>query len=346
MADVQAPKSQAAPEPSVGRIVAWVAWVGVWIGCWCVVAAAVFLTVTRSFDVTRSITVLIAHGVTPYLYFSVWPVAALAAWRRKWVLTGVALALVAVHIAVTLPAVWPHSTPGWAAAAPKLRVFVANVKVDNPVAADAIRTILANDVDVVVLVEVPEWWIGALQRGGMDARFPNHVLHPDSTSGRGSVIYSRLPLTEGPTIDLERGRLEPSAVVTLAGGAKVTLFAIHLVSPRSRDREERWIDNIDHLVRAVPTITGPFVLAGDFNSTRWHPHFGRLLGTGLTDAHELNGKGLTRSWPADSPHHLPPVMRLDHALMSRDVTATAVRDLAVPGSDHRGFVVDLAVRAG
>ena len=345
MASVRTSRARPTPERTGGPTIAWLVWGCVWLGCWCVVAAAVFLTVTRAFDVTRSITVLIAHGVTPWLYFSVWPVAALAAWRRKWVLGGVALLLVAAHIAVTLPAVWPHGRPGWAATAPKLRVLVANVKVDNPVAADAVRVLLAHDVDVVVLVEVPEWWIGALQREGVDSRFPNQVLHPDSTSGRGAVIYSRLPITEGPMIDLERGRREPSAVVTLAGGTKVTLFAIHLVSPRSRDREERWIDNIDHLITAARTMDGAFVLAGDFNATRWHPHFGRLLGTGLTDAHEQNGRGLTRSWPADAPRHLPPLMRLDHALMSGGVTSTAVEDFAIPGSDHRGFVVDLVVRA-
>ena len=87
-------------------------------------------------------------------------------------------------------------------------------------------------------------------------------------------------------------------------------------------------------------------MAGDFNATRWHPFFGKLLDAGLTDAHEQMGKGLTRSWPADEPHHIPPVMRLDHALMNKAVTATAVRDIRIPGSDHIGFVVDLAVRPG
>ena len=321
-------------------------WVCVWIGCWCVVAAAVFLTITRAFDVTRAIRVVIAQGVTPYLYFAVWPVAALAAWRRQWVLTGVSLALVAEHLAVTLPAVWPHSPPSWVASAPKLRVLVANVKADNPTPALAARALLAAGADAIVVLEATDHFVGVLADAGVATGYPYHLEQPDSFSARGALIYSRVPVTAGPVIDLDRGRQEPSAVATIAPGVQVTIFAIHLVSPYARVREERWRDNFDRLRAAMPTIDGPYVFAGDFNATRWHPGFDTLLDAGLVDAHERSGHGLTGSWPADGRHRLPPVMRLDHALMSDDVTATAVRDIAVPGSDHRGFVVDLAVHAG
>ncbi len=59
------------------------------------------------------------------------------------------------------------------------------------------------------------------------------------------------------------------------------------------------------------------------------------------DAHEQTGHGLSFSWPADRGL-LPPLFRLDHALMSDGVTATALRDVAIPGSDHVGFVVEPA----
>ena len=346
MADVQTPRPVEAPRDPLARAATMFVWVCIWLGCWGVIAGGVLLTVSRAFDVTRAIRMLIGQGVTPFVYFAVWPVAALAAWRRRWILTGVSLALMAVHIAVTLPAVWPHGAPGWAAKAPHLRVLVANVKADNPTQVQAARLLGAQDVDAIVLVEITDAWVGALQNAGVEASFPYHVSQPDSFSARGAAVYARVPVEAGPVIDLDRGRKEPSAVFTLDGGTKVTIFAIHLVSPYARSREERWRDNFTRLVDAVPTVRGPFVFAGDFNATRWHPFFGKLLDAGLTDAHERNGKGLTRSWPADRPHGVPPVMRLDHALMSAGVAATAVRDLSIPGSDHRGFIVDLAVKPG
>ena len=56
--------------------------------------------------------------------------------------------------------------------------------------------------------------------------------------------------------------------MTLPGGTAVTLFAMHLVSPYASSREERWRENFDTVLRTIPTIDGPFVLAGDFNATR------------------------------------------------------------------------------
>lgn len=348
MSDVESPIDRGDDPRHPGLATASTAiWALVWLGCWGIVAGGVALTATRLFDVTRSIRVLVVHGGTPFLYFGVWPVAALAVWRRKWVLSAVAVALVAVHIVVTLPAVWPHATPGWAATAPKLEVLVANVKADNYTQPEAAARLLAQDADVVVLVEVTDGWVQVLEAAGFGDRYPNRVLQPDSFSARGAAIYSKLPVTAGPVIDLGRGRRAPSAKVQLPGGTSVTVFAMHLVSPYAAAREERWRENFDTVLRTIPTIEGPFVLAGDFNATRWHRFFGRLLGAGLTDAHERTGHGLTLSWPNDKPKGvIPPVMRLDHALMNKTVTALSVRDIAVPGSDHKGFVAELAVRPG
>jgi hypothetical protein len=40
---------------------------------------------------------------------------------------------------------------------------------------------------------------------------------------------------------------------------------------------------------------------------------------------------------------LPPFVRLDHVLMDDGVTALAMHEVDVPGSDHRGFSVTLAL---
>lgn len=320
-------------------------WALVYLACWCTVAGGVALTATRLFDVTRSIRVLIVHGVAPFVYFGVWPAAVIALWRRRWVLAAASVALVAAHVAITLPAVWPQRTPAWADSAPTLKVLVANVKADNGSMPEAADRLLAEDADVMVLVEVTDGWVRVLTGAGADERYPHQVLQADSFSARGAAVYSKRPLTAGLVIDLGRGRRAPSARVQVADGVEVTLFAVHLVSPYAKVREERWRENFDTLQRTIPTIEGPFVLAGDFNATRWHRFFGRLLDEGLTDAHEHAGKGLTMSWPTDKPKRIiPPVMRLDHALMNDDVTALSVRDFVIPGSDHKGFVTELAVR--
>ena len=344
--NASAPQAGRERNPAVAAA-ATAVWTLVWLGCWGILAGGLALTATRLFDTTRSIRVLVVHGVTPFLYFGVWPVAALALWRRKWVLGAVAVALVGVHLAVTLPAVWPRSAPSWAAAAPKVTMLVANVKADNGSQSEAARQLMALDADVVVVIEVTDRWVTVLDGIGFDAAYPYRVLQSDSSSARGSAIFSKFPITPGPVIDLGRGRRAPSGEVTLPDGSQLAVFAMHLVSPYAKVREERWRENFETVLRTIPTLKGRYVLAGDFNATRWHRFFGRLLGAGLTDAHERAGKGLTLSWPTDEPKGvIPPVMRLDHALMSDGVTALSVRDFRIVGSDHKGFVTELAVRPG
>jgi endonuclease/exonuclease/phosphatase family metal-dependent hydrolase len=86
------------------------------------------------------------------------------------------------------------------------------------------------------------------------------------------------------------------------------------------------------------------VVAGDLNADRDHAVFRRLLDAGLRDAHDEVGRGLARTWPARLP-----LLHLDHVLVrdSDDVRLVPleVREVAVPGSDHRGVVADVAVLA-
>jgi endonuclease/exonuclease/phosphatase (EEP) superfamily protein YafD len=81
-------------------------------------------------------------------------------------------------------------------------------------------------------------------------------------------------------------------------------------------------------------------LLGDFNSTCWHPPFRTLLDEGLSSAHLHVGRRLSMSWPT----RWLGLMRLDHVLYNDALVATNLRDFTIPGSDHRGVVVDLSLR--
>jgi endonuclease/exonuclease/phosphatase (EEP) superfamily protein YafD len=94
-------------------------------------------------------------------------------------------------------------------------------------------------------------------------------------------------------------------------------------------------------------VDGPFVIAGDFNSTRFRPEFKRLLDAGLIDAHDTLGRGLSTSFQLAATGALAAaggIVRLDHALLSDGVWPVSSRDLDAGGSDHVPFVVTLAVR--
>jgi endonuclease/exonuclease/phosphatase (EEP) superfamily protein YafD len=99
---------------------------------------------------------------------------------------------------------------------------------------------------------------------------------------------------------------------------------------------------MDDLRARARATTGPAVIVGDFNATRWNPPFEKLLDSGLTDVHEATGQGLSRSWPNSGIVPVP-LMRIDHALVNNGAFPTQVRDESIPGSDHLGFIATLAV---
>jgi endonuclease/exonuclease/phosphatase (EEP) superfamily protein YafD len=92
----------------------------------------------------------------------------------------------------------------------------------------------------------------------------------------------------------------------------------------------------------VRETTGPQIVAGDFNATRDHEPFRQLLDAGLVDAADARGwtawPGMT--WPANRA--FPPVMRLDHVLVS----GFGVQDVSVveiPDTDHRAVITRLTM---
>lgn len=86
---------------------------------------------------------------------------------------------------------------------------------------------------------------------------------------------------------------------------------------------------------------GAQVVAGDFNATRDHRPFRDLLAAGFSDCADIAAKrpwpGFT--WPANRRY--PPIMRLDHILVSPGLTVSETRTVQIPGTDHRGVLAVL-----
>ena len=307
---------------------------------WLALGPAAWVTISRALSIQRPLRVtVLLQALTPFVYLVVWPIAALAAWRRRWLLGGVAAAFALVHVAAVWPAVGVRDQPRWAATASALTLLESNAYVGNADPKAAARTLLAAHADVMVIVEAPFGLDDALRAQGVDATYPyrNRELADRYT---GEIIYSRFALTDGGRAQL--GRKKQAPVVTVdVNGTPLRLAAVHLKEPLALGSE--WADELRDLATLASADKGPTVLTGDFNGTRWQPAFGDALLPHLHDADEAVGRGLSFSWPIG--HHLPvPIMRLDHTLVNEGVAVLAVHDLDVPGSDHRGEIVELAIK--
>lgn len=277
-------------------------------------------------------------GALPLVLLAAYPLLAGALLLRSRLLVGGAAALVVAHLAVVAPAVGAVPLPDAAARAPTLRVVVANLYRQNPdpqAAAAFLRTL---DADVVVVPELDPRGREALGRGGLLEDLPYAI--EGSGSGDETVgLLSRLPLED---VELRRvgGRIQPQVTVEVDGVA-VRLFAVHPLPPLG-GLAPLWRAVLLDTARQADAATLPLVVAGDLNADRDHAVFRRLLDVGLRDVHDERGRGLARTWPARFP-----LLHLDHVLVrdgdSAGLVPLSVREVEVPGSDHRGVVTDLAV---
>ena len=307
-----------------------------WITAWVVVAVLGWVTLSRwwGFTIPARVTVLL-QALVPLVYLPVYAIGVIAFVRRRWALGAACVLLALVHIAAVYPALGHRDPPAWAASAPRLTALEANVYDQNAQPQQAAAKIMGSGADVLVLVEMDSSLLNALRLAGIDQAYPYSTL--GSTRYRANVIWSKQPLQDVHAA----ARLNdvPWATVEL-GGRSLLLLAVH-VDNAIRGRDE-WSRQLHDLGAHAASTDGPVALVGDFNATRWNPPFGDLLGQGLHDAHEAVGQGLSRSWP-NLGRLAVPVMRLDHALVNDRVAVLSVHDVDIPGSDHVGFVTELAI---
>jgi len=288
--------------------------------------------------------VTLLQGLVPIIFVPVWILVVVALLWKRWFLAAACAGLAVVHLLLVVPALGTNAVPAWAATAPKVKIFSANLFNQNRTPAQAAARVMQTDADVLTLVEVSVVMHDALVRDGLDRRFPYQVRTRSSPQGDTDGIYSRMPFTDGQSIPLLENK---APTVTLwVDGRPIQIVAVHIDG--AQHEIWKWTGELAALQPVVRSAFRPLVIAGDFNATRWNPPFADLLHAGLTDAHEDRGKGLSRSWPLTGRKlaHLGPLLRLDHALVNRTAAVESVKDIHVPGSDHLAFEVHIAIGEG
>lgn len=186
--------------------------------------------------------------------------------------------------------------------------------------------------DVAVFVEAHRGWVGTLPRS-FRAEFP-YLAPADDSDDRDAdtVVFSRHPLVSATALPPSNYQ-QWSAVVRTPQLGPVRVVAAHPCNPYCRPG--LWIQDAAQLRgwlaahRDTPTI-----VAGDFNAVDDHLTMRELYADGFLSAADLAGAGFVRTWPAD--RWFPPLIGIDHVLVTPDLTATAFGTFRVPGTDHLG----------
>jgi endonuclease/exonuclease/phosphatase (EEP) superfamily protein YafD len=307
---------------------------------WLIVAACGWILVSSQVGITWPFATVAGQAFAPVVLFVAWPVLIAAVVRRAWPLTTSAALVCVAHVAFVAPLVREDSRPSWAATAPRLTIASANVFFENTRLTAGVEALAKVDADVIVLVELTPEWVEAMKMAGLLDRYPFHEMTPVKGAATGSGIFSKLPFA-ATHVDQAQARLVHSVDVVV-GNQTVQIVELHPQAPNSGPMIDSWEKQIEGHAPIVDKRAGPIVLVGDLNASYLHPPFRQLLSHGLRDAHELMGQGLTFSFPIGD--RVPPVTRIDHALITKELAVRSVTELTIPGSDHRGFITRLAVQ--
>jgi endonuclease/exonuclease/phosphatase family metal-dependent hydrolase len=226
------------------------------------------------------------------------------------------------------------------AGGPSLRVLTINLLVGRADAEAVVALVRQAEPDALFLQELTDGAQTRLKQAGLEDLLPHTQIEHRDGGPRGSGIYSRFPLSEGPSL-IATFAAQPTALLELPGGGEVELICVHPRAPALRlGGSAAWRAELAML---PPPGKRPRVVAGDFNATIDHAAFRDVLRLGYSDAAVATGKALIRTW---GPQHKSPWLTIDHVLVDRGCAVLACSVHDVPGSDHRAGYAEIRLPAG
>lgn len=258
---------------------------------------------------------------------------------RKRLVLGSALAFCA-----TL-AVIPEARSQWPAietdrGPAQLRIFSVNQLRGNRDASQTIAAIRSENPDLIAVQEYDivhdGQFIEALAKD-----YPYTARYPFPNCN-GLAVFSRVPfeMDREPELLLCNGRA--MSLWLKVGERTLRLFNIHPTSPGFPSRIGANRRQMAQLIGVMNEWRGPTVLVGDCNFPLNSQQGEALRAAGLESVDEHGGDGIRWSWSLLRDG--PPLVRIDHAFVSRHFSVESNRVLGCVGSDHRPIVVDLGLK--
>lgn len=256
-------------------------------------------------------------------------------WIGQVVALVVAIPLIVAHLSWIVPGYLPDGES--VASSARLNVLSENLLFGGADPAQVVAS--AADADVLVVTEMTSPAVARLAAAGINERFPHESGGPLPEEGAaGTRVYSHFPILSGERLEPAAGTSTWVVRLDVPGLGPLTLVAAHPTRPVLG--ASRWWGEQERLRKRVPRERT--IVAGDLNAVDSHPSLRRFQADGFRSADDLVGAGWQPTYPADG--RIPPVIAIDHILLSPDLTATAFRTVDIDNSDHRGVFASVALR--
>lgn len=310
-----------------------------------VIAVALMLIVAFGYLLRVETSSLIAvQTFTTYLFMPSYLIFLFAFATKRRLLAGTAAFLIFCHVFWVFPEFAPaKSLPSEIADAPKITLYSHNILWDNKTPDAIAAAIERRNPDIVFLQEFSYRDFEVLRKSQAFTMYPHKQMAPGG-GPEGIATWSKFPLIEK---EVARFPGFPSLrAVADVNGRALVLWNVHVHAPLGGNSQVKdWKGDIVGLRERLRQESGDVIIAGDFNATWTHRRYQDLLKNGYHDAHVDRGQGNARTWPVNDMigDKTRGLIRIDHAIASRDVVVTRIEEDPGNGSDHRALIVELAV---
>lgn len=211
-------------------------------------------------------------------------------------------------------------------------VLISNVLMKNKETSKFINIVQERDPDILVAMEVDEWWVKNLEV--LEENYPYVIKYP-LDNAYGMSLYSKFPF-EKKEIKFLKHEDVPSfhTIMTLPSGKSFNFYAVHPVAPvpskkypDNSDEKEYELLAIGNLVADNPL---PSVVAGDFNDVSWS-NTSKVFGESGGLKNVRLGRGLYNTFDSKSSFLRWP---LDHYFVTQEFSLIDLQRLPEIGSDH------------
>ncbi|MGO9661626.1 MAG: endonuclease/exonuclease/phosphatase family protein [Acidimicrobiales bacterium] len=285
-------------------------------------------------------------AAAPWLLAPSWALLGGALFARRRGLASLAGSVAAFHASCVRPRRSPGPPPGAGEApeGPVVRVAFANLWCSNKDAVGVLNELAGGDHDIVAMAEVTDEHLSAIDALLPSSTYQWRRIEPDTSPGsRGLALVSRVPFSHIETWST-KGHPQFDAVVAAPGASPFRLLVVHTWGPVGRTRVRAWPAQLAEVGTRARGLTSPgappssgalpSVIVGDFNATRQHRSFDRLVGHGWSDAGTSSFGGWWGTWPANRRWR-PALFRIDHILAGPGISVISGRAWRACGSDHR-----------
>ena len=257
------------------------------------------------------------------------------AWRRGLLFLLVFAASAGQGVAIVYRQQEPRIEAQAAGSTPLFKLLSFNLLASNPNGEMIADFVVNSGADVVVLMEALPI---AQYRDRLLTAYPYQTGCADGPDCGGVVLLSRTPLEAMRVESLSpvwRNRMITAA--TTIGGQRITIVGAHLVKPYFDEFAD---EEMQRLGQVIGELTGPLVLAGDFNAAAWSASV-----DGLARWQKLTPGPL---YPATWPVRLGPLgVPIDNVFTRGPLLIEHIEALGdAMSSNHRGLIAEIGLASG